>query len=142
MSWGGAVALGGDVFAFLANIDAADQRQGYQRVAVGSVAAGTFARSAVNFEYQVERSSGVEAVGYGSSLCVTPDGDYTFLGGWYLQVSTDGADFEVVADPTGQDTEGCPAWDVVCSDSVVAFKTAQTHEQATSTTIGYVLLAE
>jgi hypothetical protein len=71
-------------------------------------------------------------IGYGASICITPDGSRWFLGGagsltsdyWeYLQMSTGGA-FEDFDDPEDSTMTGSMmATDVSCSSNVVAFRT-------------------
>ncbi|NOX57835.1 MAG: hypothetical protein GXP29_03135, partial [Planctomycetes bacterium] len=69
-------------------------------------------------------------IGYGATVCVTPDGTRTFTGGWrtpdtnydYIQMST-GAVFSDFADPEGTTVTGSlMGVDVVCSADVVAFR--------------------
>ena len=69
-----------------------------------------------------------ETIGYGATMCITPNGTYWFLAGWgpvssrfdVLQMSTGGT-FTDFADP-GTVTGSVMATDVVCSGDIAAFR--------------------
>ena len=132
-------AIGGSVFAFFADADAADSHGGHQRTAVGTVPGPGSTKAGLD-DY-IDGSTGNNGlVGFADSMTVTPDGGYVFLADWYLQYSTSGASFVVPVDPGGTDPYACPAWDVHSSDGLVGFKTAADRSDSSDTTLGYIVL--
>ncbi|NLX04436.1 MAG: hypothetical protein GXY33_04750 [Phycisphaerae bacterium] len=133
------VAIAGAAYAFFADYDADDSMGGSQRTAVGSVPNPAFTK--VAREDYIDGSTNNNGwVGYAGSMDVAAEGDYIFLADSYLQYSTGGPSFTVPADPDGEDTYGCPAWDVDCTINTVAFKTAETRSDNTTVTVGYIAL--
>ena len=130
------LGIGDTTFAFFADADATDSGQ---RIAVGTVPGPGFAKPAPD-QYIDGSTINNGRVGYGGDVCVTPDGDYVFLSGAYLQYSPGTTAFTVPADPEGVDPYACPAWDIDCSNNTVGFKTATTRSGTTDTTVGYIIL--
>jgi len=131
-------AVGGDTFAFFADFDADDGVGGGQRAAVGELPGPSFTKAALGD--QIDGSTNNNGlVGFGASMCITPDGNCLYLADSYLQYRTTGASFAVPADPEGADPYACPAWDIHCSNNTVGFKTAVTTSTDTKT-VGYIRL--
>jgi hypothetical protein len=93
-------------------------------------------------------------IGYGSSMCITPDGSRWFIAGVgpidqyldYLQMSTGGA-FTDFADPEQSTMSGSVmATDVSCSDNVVAFRVLRSEDDGLGCSslnewfVGFILL--
>ncbi len=117
------VAIGGDNYAFFADLDADDRVGGNQRAAVGDLPDDDFIKAALG--NQIDGSTNNNGlVGFGGSMCMTPDGRCLYLAAPYLQYRTAGAAFAVPADPDDDDPWGCPATDIHCSHNTVGFKTA------------------
>ncbi|MHC4093700.1 MAG: hypothetical protein ACYSVY_26095, partial [Planctomycetota bacterium] len=96
----------------------------------------------------------LKLIGYGSSMCLTPDGSRWFLAGWgpidstwdYLQMSTGGA-FVDFADPEANTVSGSVmAADVACSSNVVAFRVLREEDSGLGCStneewvVGFILL--
>ena len=133
--------IGADVFAFFADLDAADSVGGWHRTAAGEVPGPGFTKAALD-QYIDGSTTNNGQVGFAGSLCVTPDGKYIFLADTYLQYSTGGAAFVVPKDPENLDPWACPASDIYCSVNTVGFKTSATATSGTDQTVGYIRLAE
>lgn len=133
------VALCNDLFAFFADADAADSAAGGQRAAVGDMPGPDSAKAALD-QFIDGSTANNGLLGFGGSISVTPDGQYVFLSDGYLQYSEGDATFIIVADPDGTDAYGTPAWDVDCSENLVAFKTAADQASMASTRVGYIVL--
>ncbi len=117
----------------------------------------TYALRPSNFDFepitQEDCFDDPKLIGYGSSMCITPDGSRWFLAGWgpidstwdYLQMSTGGA-FEDFEDPEGNTTSGSVmATDVSCSANVVAFRVLRETPDSNCLTneewvVGFILL--
>jgi hypothetical protein len=132
-------AIGSTVFAFWADADANDSVGGAQRAAVGTIPGPGFTKAALN-QYIDGSTTNNGLIGFGQSIAVTPNSAYVFLGDGALQYSTGNASFILVPDPDGASAYGCPAWDVHCTNSTVAFKTASSTTASTSTKVGYIVL--
>jgi len=131
-------AVGGDQFAFFADFDADDSVGGSQRAAVGTIPGPSFVKAALDDQIDgATNNNGL--VGFGGSMCITPDGRCLFLANSYLQYRTTGAAFAVPADPQAADPYACPAWDIHCSTNTVGFKTATTNGDSDKT-VGYIRL--
>jgi len=132
-------AIGDEVFAFWADADANDSVGGAQRAAVGTIPGPGFTKAALD-QYIDGSTTNNGLVGFGQSICVTPNSDYVFISDGTLQYSTGTASFTVVPDPDGSSAYGCPARDVHCTNHTVAFKTAAAQSDDTTTKVGYINL--
>jgi len=131
-----AVAIGGDTFAFFADADASDRGE---RAAVGTVPGPGFTKAPLD-QYIDGYTVNNGLVGFGGSMCVTPDGSQIFLGDSALQYSPGTASFTAPPDAGGTDPYVTPAWDIDCSANTVGFKTATTRTGGAADKIGYIIL--
>ncbi len=132
-------AIGDEVFAFWADATAEDSSGGGQRAAVGTIPGPGSTKAALD-QYIDGSTTNNGSVGFGQSMCITPNSDYMFLSDGYLQFSLGNASFVVPPDPNGEDAYGTPAWDVHCTNYTVAFKTASDRGLNTTTKVGYIIL--
>ncbi len=135
------LALAGGSFGYFVDNEPDDRLGVTNRSAVGIVATLSIVVAAQR-DFIDGSTTNNGAIGYGETMGITTDGLLWFIAGSegvgsgeFLQVTT-GGDFEVVADPTGEDSLGCPATDVSVSANVVAFKTGNN----TATVLGYAIL--
>lgn len=133
------VSICNDGFAFFADADAADSAGGGQRVAVGAMPGPDSTKAPLD-QYIDGSTVNNGLMGFGGSLSVTPGGEYVFLSDGYLQFSNLDAAFAIVPDPNDSDPYGTPAWDVHCSATIVAFKSASNRSATTTTSVGYIVL--
>ena len=133
----GAVAIGGTKFVFFANFDVTEDKG--QRASVGTVPGPGFSKAP--YGNMIDGSTGNNGyVGYGSHVCVVPDGSYIFLGSKYLQYSSGDTSFSLPADPDGVDPYGCAAYSVDASSNTLAFKTQKTYASTTDKQVGFIIL--
>lgn len=163
------VKLAGGSFGYVQWREAGDAQMGPSyRTAIGQVTGAPTSTLASQFDAYPLRPTTVDLgvisqeqcfgdelklVGYGSSMCITPDGGRWFVAGWgpidrtwdYLQMSTGGA-FVDFADPEGSTTTGSVmATDVSCSSNVVAFRALRETPDSNCLTneewvVGFILL--
>ena len=79
-----AVAIGGNTFAFFADVDANDRSGGDQRCAVGTVPGPGFSLPALD-NYIDGSTANNGLVGFGTEVCVTPAGNYVFISGPFAE---------------------------------------------------------
>ena len=167
---GARVAIDGGRFAYFLLRENADQEEGggstNVRSAIGTVATAPAATLASQLDHYGFRPSVVDLsssagpvftqddclhsklIGYGSRVCITPDGAYTFLADWsspdsnfgYVHMSTGGA-FTDLADPELTTVTGSlMGSDIVCSAETVAFRgLRQAGDSGCITTVDWVI---
>jgi hypothetical protein len=135
------IALSGGVLSYFLDASAGVSGE-VTRAVIGQSAAPEQLIVAVADGFLNEADHDQGAVGFGSTVGVTPDGRYILLAGdgglggsEYLQVSTGGA-FSIAPDVGGRSDLRLPASDLSVSDSVAAFKTGTSAD----TVLAYILL--